>query len=224
VSGVRARLRALGTGLALCAAAVAAPAAEHAAHDHHRFNDAQKWARVFDDPARDAWQKPHEVIAALRLAPDAAVADIGAGTGYFAARLSHMVAKGRVYAVDLEPDMVRHLGERAKKDRLVNLTPVLGSAGSPNLPAPVDLVILVDVYHHIAAREQYFGRLRDALKTGGRIAVIDFRMDATIGPSKAMRIAPDRVKAEMAQAGFALAEEHAFLPQQYFLVFRRATP
>jgi len=76
------------------------------------------------------------------------------------------------------------------------------------------------VYHHIGAREQYFSKLRDALKTNGRVAVIDFRMDASMGPSKAMRIAPEKVKAEMAKAGYMLSEEHVFLPQQYFLVFR----
>jgi predicted methyltransferase len=196
--------------------------AQHAGHDNHRFKDAQKWAQIFDDPARDAWQKPHEVITALKLPADASVADIGAGTGYFAARFAHMVPKGRVYAVDLEPDMVAHLGERAKKDALANLTPVLGATDSPKIPAPVDLVTLVDVYHHIGAREKYFGKLRESIKTNGRVAVIDFRMDASMGPSKAMRIAPEQVKAEMAKAGYALAEEHGFLPQQYFLVFGRA--
>ena len=89
-------------------------------------------------------------------------------------------------------------------------------------PAPVDLVILVDVYHHIGAREKYFGKLRESIKANGRVAVIDFRMDASMGPSKAMRIAPEQVKAEMTKAGYALSEEHGFLPQQYFLVFRRA--
>ena len=73
-------------------------------HTHeHTFGDAAKWSKVFDDPKRDAWQKPHEVIQALALRPDAVVADIGAGTGYFAVRLAHMVPQGRVYAVDTEP-------------------------------------------------------------------------------------------------------------------------
>ena len=213
----------LRAALALCCVCVLACAgarAQHEGHGNHQFKDAQKWAQVFDDPARDAWQKPHEIITTLKLPVDAAVADIGAGTGYFSARFAHMLSKGRVYAVDLEPDMVRHLGERAKKDQLANLTAVLGTADSPQIPAPVDLVILVDVYHHIGAREQYFGKLRNALKANGRVAVIDFRMDATMGPSKAMRIAPEQIKAEMAKAGYMLSEEHAFLPKQYFLVFR----
>lgn len=177
---------------------------------------------MFDDPARDAWQKPHEVISALQLAADAAVADIGAGTGYFAVRFAHMLPKGRVYAVDLEADMVRHLGERAKKEGLANLTAVQGKPDHAQIPAPVDLAILVDVYHHIGGREQYFAKMSKSLKSSGRVAVIDFRMDATIGPSKNMRISPDQVKTEMAAAGFVLSEEHRFLPQQYFLVFTRA--
>jgi predicted methyltransferase len=212
-------------GAAICVATLltAGARAQHEGHADHRFGDAQKWSQVFDDPARDAWQKPHEVINALKLAPDATIADIGAGTGYFSARFAHMLAKGRVYAVDLEPDMVKHLGERAKKENLANLLPVLGAIDGPRLPAAVDLVILVDVYHHIGNREQYFGKLRASLKPGGRLAVIDFRMDASIGPDKAMRIAPERVKAELAKAGYTLAAEHAFLPQQYFLIFKATT-
>src|SRR5688572_28419135 len=83
-------------------------------HTHrHGFGDAEKWAKVFDDPERDAWQKPHEVIQALALKPDAIVADIGAGTGYFSVRFARMLPNGRVYGVDTEPGMVKHLAERA---------------------------------------------------------------------------------------------------------------
>ncbi len=92
--------------------------------------------------------------------------------------------------------------------------------GDPKLPEKADLAILVDVYHHIDSRERYFGKLRDSLKSGGRVAVIDFRMDSPVGPPKAARIAPEQVKAELKQAGYALEKEHAFLPNQYFLVFR----
>ncbi len=217
------RIGAVLTALGLATLHGANAFAQHEGHADHRFNDANKWAQVFDDPARDAWQKPHEVIMALKLAPDAAVADIGAGTGYFAARFSHMLSAGKVYAVDLEPDMVTYLGERAQKEGLANLTPVLGATDSPKLPAPVDLVILVDVYHHIGARERYFGQLRESLKPNGRLAIIDFRMDATMGPSQAMRITPEQARMELAKAGYVQAEEHGFLPQQYFLVFRRST-
>jgi predicted methyltransferase len=198
------------------------PAAAQSPHSHqHSFSGAEHWAKVFDDPKRDAWQKPHEVIQALKLKPDAVIADIGAGTGYFAVRFSHMVSKGKVYAVDTEPDMVKYLAERARREGLKNLIPVAGKPADPQLPEKADLVVFVDVYHHVENRERYFRQLQNALKPGGRVAVIDFRMDSPEGPPKAARIAPGQVKSEMQRAGYTLAEEHGFLPNQYFLVFQR---
>ena len=207
--------------LSVTAALPAGPAAAQSPHTHdHSFGDAQKWAQVFDDPKRDVWQKPHEVIQALALKPDAVVADIGSGTGYFSARIANMTPKGRVYGVDTEPDMVKYLSERAKREGLKNVTAVQAGPGDPRLPEKADVVILVDVYHHVENREQYFRQLQSSLKPGGRVAVIDFRMDSPEGPPKSARIEPGRVKAEMERAGYVLAQEHAFLPNQYFLVFR----
>ena len=194
-------------------------------HTHdHSFGDAGKWVKIFDDPKRDAWQKPHQVIQALALKPDAVIADIGSGTGYFAMRFAHMVPKGRVYGLDTEPDMVKYLAERAKKEGLPNVTAIAVAPGEPNFPEKADLVVLVDVFHHIEGRERYFDKLRASLKPGGRVAVIDFRMDSPEGPPKAARIAPQQVKAEMKKAGYAVEREHGFLPRQYFLVFRLAGP
>jgi len=198
-------------------------AAAQSPPDHrHSFGDAEKWAHVFDDPERDAWQKPHEVIQALALPGDAIVADIGAGTGYFSTRLANMLKAGRVYAADLEPAMVKHLAERASREGLANLVPVQAAPDSPRLPAKVDLALVVDVYHHIEARERYFRGLRKSLRPGGGVAIIDFRRDSPEGPPVSARIAPERVKVEMAKAGYVLVAEHGFLPRQYFLVFRSA--
>ena len=190
-------------------------------HTHeHGFAGAEHWAAVFDDPARDSWQQPHEVIQALALAPDAIVADIGAGTGYFTARIAHMTPGGRVYAVDIEPDMIKYLSARAQRETLPNVTPLLARADDPMLPVPVDLALVVDTYHHIRDREAYFRRLKGHLKPAGRVAVIDFTKHSPIGPPAGERLAADDVKKEMAQAGYALAAEHKFLPNQYFLVFK----
>jgi len=197
-------------------------AAQSPQSHQHSFSDAEKWAQVFDDPERDAWQKPHEVIQALALQPDARVADLGAGTGYFSARLANMLPQGRVYAVDIEPDMVRYLDARAKREQLRNLTAVAGAPDDPRLPEKVDLILLVDVYHHVEDRARYFRKLRASLRPGGRIAIVDFRLDSPEGPPRAARIAPETVKAEMSAAGYAAAAEHSFLPYQYFLVFRPA--
>ena len=210
--------------LAACALAfVASFAAAQTPHTHqHTFRDAEKWAHVFDDPARDAWQKPHEVIQALALQPDARVADVGAGTGYFSARLANMLPKARIYAVDIEPDMVRYLEARAKREGLGNMLALEGKPDDPHLPAKVDMILLVDVYHHIEDRARYFRRLRLSLRPAGRIAIVDFRLDSPEGPPRAARIAPETVTAEMKAAGYAAAAEHDFLPHQYFLVFRPA--
>lgn len=198
-----------------------APATAQTPESHqHSFSGAEQWAHVFDDPKRDAWQKPHEVIQALGLKPDAVIADIGSGTGYFAVRFANMVPNGRVYGVDVEPDMVKYLAERARREGFKNIVSVAGAPDDARLPEKVDLIVLVDVYHHIDNREQYFNRLQKSLKPGGRLAVIDFRMDSPDGPPVSARIAPERVTAELKRAGYALAQEHTFLPNQFFLLFR----
>lgn len=198
---------------------VVSAAAQSVDHHQHQFSGAEKWAKIFDDPARDEWQKPDEVIRALKLAPEALVADIGAGTGYFAVRFARAVPKGRVYGVDTEPDMVRYLAERAKREGVGNLTAVAAQPNDPGIPAAVDLAILVDTYHHVPDRERYFRNLQKSLKPKGRLAIIDFTLDSPVGPPKRARIPADKVKQELARAGYKLVQEHAFLPNQYFLEF-----
>jgi SAM-dependent methyltransferase len=190
-------------------------------HMHHRFEDAGRWAAVFDDPARDAWQKPDEVVAALRLAPDARVADVGAGTGYFAVRLARAVPAGKVYAVDIEPDMIAYMEKRAAADGLANLVPVLGAADDARIPEPVDVVLVVDTYHHIADRAAYFTRLAGSLRPGGRVVIIDFTAESPLGPPVEHRISAERVVAELGEAGYREVARHDFLPNQYFLELAR---
>ncbi len=207
-------------------------AGHHAAGDHatmtHRFEDAAKWATVFDDPTRDAWQKPAALVEALHLAPGATVADIGAGTGYFEGHLAKAVGPaGRVVAVDLEPDMVRYLAERAVREGWANVEARQGAAADPGLrPGEVDLVLLVDTYHHLDARVDWFTRLRTTLKPGGRLVIVDFdpASDDTLGPPKAHRLAPDVVTQELGAAGWRVVDRPALLPHQYVLVAEGAAP
>jgi SAM-dependent methyltransferase len=201
-----------------CALALAqAPSSDTHQHD---FRDVAKWSQVFDAAERDEWQKPDEVLRVLSPAPDALVADIGAGTGYFTMRLAPLVPRGRVYAVDVETEMVKHISLRAAARGFANVIAVRGSPEDPRLPGTIDLALVVDAYHHIEDREFYFSKLRGRMKPGGRLAVIDFKPGAPMGPPEASRLAPEQVKAELDKAGFLFAEEHDFLPHQYFLVFR----
>lgn len=186
----------------------------------HRFEHAEEWAARFDDPSRDAWQQPDKVIEALALPPDAKVADIGSGTGYFAVRLARAVPQGHVYGADVEPDMARYLGERAKREGLSNVTPVISSPDDAKLPEPVDLVLVVDTFHHIEHREDYFRRLKASLTPRGRLAIIDFRKGQPMGPPDAHKLAPEQVRAELEAAGWRFSGEHGFLPNQYFLLFQ----
>lgn len=189
---------------------------------HRRFDDAAKWAKDFDNPERDAWQKPDEVIDALHLESGSSVADIGAGTGYFSVRIAKRIPDGKVFAVDVEPDMVRYLGERGQAGQLANHYPILASADAANLSEPVDLILVVDTYHHIGHRRHYFAKLKSSLKPNGRLAIVDFKAESPNGPPPRHRISPETVKEEMTEAGYALLETHEFLPRQYFLVFRNA--
>ena len=193
----------------------------HADHMEHHF-DPKESAKRFDDPARDAWQLPDRVIAALNLKRGQIVADIGAGTGYFSVRLAKSEAAPKVYAVDIEPSMVTYLRERAAKEGLKNMIAVQASADRPNLPEPVDLVLIVDTYHHIGDREKYFRNLATSIKAGGRVAIIDFKPDSPEGPPKEFRFPPEKFKSEMSDAGYRLVARHDFLPRQNFLIFELA--
>lgn len=197
-----------------------APASGTAAGHHHRFDDPAQWAQRFESPERDAWQQPDRVIAGLSLAPDARVADLGAGTGYFSVRLARAVPQGRVWAVDVEPAMVRWVLDRARRESIANLSATLASGDDALLTEPVDLVLVVDTYHHIDARTPYFTRLRSSLRPQGRVAIVDFRMDAPDGPPPAMRLAPETVRAEMEAAGYTFDRAVEGLPRQYMLIFR----
>ena len=190
-------------------------------HMQHRFDDPERYAKSFDDPARDAWQMPSRVIEALTLSAGASVADIGAGTGYFSVRLAKAIPAGTVYAVDVEPAMLDHIRKRALGDGLKNVVTLQASGTSPDLPKPVDLVIVVDTYHHLPNRPTYFRELQKSLASGGRVAIIDFRKDSPEGPPPEFRFEADQIIAEMKQAGYRLDAKHDFLPRQHFLVFRR---
>ncbi len=195
-----------------------------AQHEHHPPGDTNEYIKSLEEPSREEWQKPEEVIQKLDLKPGQAVADLGAGSGYFTVRLARAVGpSGKVYAVDIEPEMLRFIKRRAKDERLENIQPILADPNDPKLPpASVDLVFICDTLHHISDREKYYPLLVRALKPEGRLVNIDFvkRPTPIPGPPLEMRIAKEAVIDEVKAAGFRLVQDVDLLPYHYFLVFQ----
>ena len=203
--------------VALCGASWALAAPAQTAHQHHPPESTDAYARSLEDPSRDAWQKPHEVVEALHLKGTETIADIGAGTCYFARRFAHHAAQ--VYAVDIDAKLL----EYCKKDAPANLKTVLSVPDDPKLAdGSSDLIFFCDVLHHIDNRAAYLEKVRKALKSGGRVVVVDFhKRPLPVGPGPEMKIARETMVEEFKQAGFQRVEEFDFLPYQYFLVFTR---
>lgn len=210
-------------GLALCAlptaAAGQAPRSEQGMHGLH--GDAKAYMAALDDPQRDAYQKPHEVIEALGVEEGEIIADIGAGSGYFTFRLAQHVGKsGHVYAVDISPDMIRRLHERARDTTAVNVSPILARPDDPLLPQAVNRFVIVDVWHHVENQSGYLAMMKKLLKPGGQVVMIDFhKRELPVGPPPGMKIAREDLIRQMQKHGFRVAKEHTFLPYQYFIVF-----
>jgi SAM-dependent methyltransferase len=186
---------------------------------HHSFSRADVWAKEFDDPSRDAWQKPDQVLDALNLDRTAIVADIGAGTGYFSLRIARRVPEGKVFAIDIEPDMLRYLSQRARREHLDTIIPILATEESANIPEPADVILVVDTYHHIDDRVAYFTKLKKSLRPQGRLAIVDFKPDSPEGPPPEHRIPAEQVTQELKAAGYSVVAVRSFLPRQYFLEF-----
>lgn len=192
----------------------------------HSFHNIERWAQVFESPERAKWQKPDQVVRALNLKPGQTVADIGAGTGYFTRRFARAVGpSGKAIGLDIEPGMVAYMKADAKKIRLSNYAARLAKPDDPELALhSVDIVFFCDVLHHVDGRVAYLGKLKLALKPGGRVAVVDFKKTAPIGPPATMKLARGEMIAQFKEAGYRLVGEHDFLPYQYFLEFEAATP
>jgi ubiquinone/menaquinone biosynthesis C-methylase UbiE len=205
--------------LSIGAAAAQAPAGQEGAHKLH--SDPKAYITALEDPKRDAYQKPHEVMMALAVKEGETIADIGAGSGYFTMRLAHHVGPGgHVYAVDVSPDMIRHLQQRVRDAKVQNVSPILAPPDDPRLPQMADRFVIVDVWHHIEDQAGYLAKMKKLLKPGGQVVMIDFhKRDLPVGPPAGMKIAREDLLTQMQAHGFRLAKEHTFLPYQYFLVF-----
>jgi ubiquinone/menaquinone biosynthesis C-methylase UbiE len=182
-------------------------------------------ASWLDREERDIEEAPDAAIDALDLKPGLVVADVGAGSGYMTVRMAERVGPtGRVYATDIQPQMITLLESRLADENITNVTPVLGLEDDPNLPeGAVDVMLLVDVYHEFSEPQQMLRGLRNALKPGGRLVLLEYRKeDRSIPIYESHKMTVAEAKLEVEAEGFTLSRVDARLPRQHILVFTKS--
>jgi ubiquinone/menaquinone biosynthesis C-methylase UbiE len=174
---------------------------------------------IFDSPGREDRLQINRVMDILGVAPGKAVADIGAGSGWFTVRAARRVGgSGLIYAIDINPEAIRYIGERARKEQLQNVKTILSEADNPRLPAnSVDAVLLLKTYHEVAQPVTLLQNLRAALHPGAKVGIIDRN-----GNGENHGVGREVVIREAHAAGYKLAEQYDFVTgdkMDYFLVF-----
>jgi SAM-dependent methyltransferase len=175
-------------------------------------------------PERVEEEEPDRALDVLKIPKGAVVADVGAGSGYMTVKLSKRVGPtGKVYANDIQPEMLRLLGLRLNADKITNVTLVQGEVDNPRLPAAtLDLELLVDVYHEFSKPQTMLKQLREALKPTGRLVLLEYRKEdpsIPIRPEHKMSVA--EAKLELEAEGFSLSQVNESLPRQHILVFTK---
>jgi len=177
-------------------------------------------AAWLERPSREQTEQPAAVIQALNLKPTDVVADIGAGTGYFSFRISPLVKK--VLAVDVQPEMIRVLKGLSQDRKITNVQPILGTEQNPNLPAGVDLVLMVDTYHEFTYPREMMTAIVKALKPGGRVVLVEYRGEDHAIPIKAVhKLTEAQARREMNAVGLTWQGTKDFLPEQHVLIFTK---
>jgi ubiquinone/menaquinone biosynthesis C-methylase UbiE len=173
---------------------------------------------------REIEEEPEKALDAIGIASGSTVADVGAGSGYFTVRMAHRVgATGRVFANDLQPQMLAMLKNRLDRERLQNVTLIQGTVDDPRLPpGALDLILMVDVYHEFSQPQIMLRRMREALKPGGRLVLLEYRKEdpsVPIRPEHKMSVA--EAKLEVEAEGYTLSRVDEALPRQHILIFTR---
>lgn len=203
----------------------------HSADGIGKFYQGREIAKVMghqeaawlERPSREFLEQPDAAIAALNLQPSDTVADLGAGTGYFSFRLSQLLPAGRILAVDVQPEMIEILEFLKQENQTGNVLPILGEVADPHLPSnSVDLAILVDAYHEFEYPYEMMTAVVDALKPGGRVALIEYRKENPLVPIKGLhKMTQRQARKEMQSAGLVWQETLDLLPQQHLMIFRK---
>lgn len=187
------------------------------------FEEVEKYIQFLERPDRAKWQKPDEVVKALGLKGTETVVDLGAGSGYFTFRLAKVLPKGKVIAIDTQPEMVRHVHRKVTTDRIANVQAQVGKADDPGVPREADLVFVCDVLLHVKKKAEWLKTIHAQMRSGARIVLIDFKEgELPEGPPEKIKVPKADVIRMCKEAGFRLQEDKAdLLPYQQFLVFER---
>ena len=178
--------------------------------------------RQMNDPARDAWQKPKQVVERLGIEPGARLADLGAGGGYFTWYLAAAVGpQGKVYAVEIDDTALGIIEQERKSRGVTNVVPIRAEPGDAKLPEPVDLVFNCDTYHHMEDRVAYFQSLARYLKPDGKVAILDFHAEGFFSGLLGHGTTKQQVWQEMESAGYRLAADYDLIDRQHFQIFSR---
>ena len=211
------------------AAAASAVAAQTPARPTHERLFPPEDLGILESPDREEWQQPERVMDALGIADGSRVADLGAGGGWFTIRLARRVGpNGKVYAEDIQRQMIDSIRSRVESQGLENVETILGTPTDPNLPHGLDAVLIVDTYPQVDDRVALLRNVHAALSPTGLLGIVDFKKDGAGGPGPPLseRLAPELIRSDAAQAGFELRRHETFLRYQYLLVFGKpsATP
>lgn len=175
-----------------------------------------------NDPSRDTWQKPKEVIEKLAIAPGSRVADVGAGGGYFTWYLAGAVgSQGTVYAVDIDETALSIIKNEMHARGITNVVPIHAEPGDAKLPELVELVFPCDTYHHMNDRIAYFRSLTRYLKPDGRVAILDFHPHGFFSGLLGHGTQKEVVRREMESAGYRLTSDSDVIVSQHFQIFSR---
>ena len=190
-------------------------------HDLKPFEDTQKYIDFLERGDRAIWQKPDAVIQELHLSGTEKIADVGAGSGYFTFRFARALPKGKVYAIDIEPEMLRHIHHKALTEGVNNIEVIKSTPEDPKVPADVDLVFVCDVIHHVKNKKMWLQQLSRQMKRGAHVVVIEFKEgDLPEGPPASVKIPKKKLIALITENNFKLETEKSdFLPYQGFLIF-----
>jgi len=192
----------------------------HGDHYQHRFDNPERFADDWNDPERDAWQKPTAILDAMGVASGLTVADLGTGTGYFVPHLARAVgAEGRVLAVDIQPAMLRYVQELARSRNLTIVDTVRATPSDTRLaPSSVDRILTVNTWHHIPNRGAYAEHLARRLTEGGSVWIVDFEKDAPMGPPRKHRLSSETIVRELEAGGLDAEVRELGLPHQFVVM------